>query len=65
MSQDFVVDRDSDEYKKWVEYAHRAREYDMLISEEERLKPPTTVLEFVAHEYGVCSQKMAMLTLYL
>jgi len=61
----FVVDKESDEYKRWVPYAQRALRYGETTSPEELVKSPTDVLEYVAQEYGVSPSAMGLLALYL
>ena len=64
-SEPFVVHKESDEYKYWVEYAEMALEYDKPISEAELGKEPTNMREYVGHKYGASPATMSELTMYL
>ena len=65
MTQPFEVDRDSEEYLRWVESAKMALEYGFTMSGTERQAPITNLCQAVALEYGVSSSAMEHLTLYL
>lgn len=65
MTPHFEVDKNSEECLRWVDYAHRALEYDFTMSESESQATITNVCQAVANEYGASPSAMEELTMYL